>query len=201
MEININRLIKEVTDEYMPLKLETKGREITVEESEKLFSLSTKLGLFKIIKSLFMEELTKNQELIDFLISEGKITTHLETVKDEKTNKLVEVKVIDQTMEERINLMPEQFSRPIIEKLVKAHKENIGIYKGTQLEKEKYELSILEFWLPKEASREDIIEWLNENFPDGITQKEMGPTIGKAKKAFERADGKLVSECVKGIVK
>ena len=69
------------------------------------------------------------------------------------------------------------------------------------LKKEEYELKVLEEFLPKEATKEDVIKWLNENYPNGITQKEMGPTIGKIKNAFERVDGKMVSECVKNIIK
>ena len=204
MEININSLIQEVTREYMPLALETKNRDITFEESEKLFKLSTKLELYKIIKSLFMEEITKNKKLVDFLISEGKLTTHIEKVEDD-SGKEVEVRVIDQTMDERISMIPEQFSQPIIEKMAKSHVENLKIYKESKntklFKKEEYELEILNSWLPKEASREDIMAWLDENYPEGITQKEMGPVIGKTIKTFERVDGKLVSECVKSKLK
>ena len=34
-------------------------------------------------------------------------------------------------------------------------------------------------------------------YPNGIEQKSMGKVIGEVKKAFERADGKLIAECVK----
>lgn len=150
-----------------------------------------------------MEELTKNQKLIDYLVEKKILTLHTEIVKD-KDDKEIEVQVIDQDMDFRISVIPEKFSQPIIEKLVKSHKENIGLYekggKTALLDKEKLELEILCEWLPKEATREDVMKWLSENYPEGITQKEMGPTIGKTVKAFERVDGKLVSECVRSII-
>jgi hypothetical protein len=218
MQININELIKEVNKDYMPLKIKKekekkeqqdlirRGALINVkldEDDKKLFELTTRLELYKILKSLFMEELTKNQKLIDYLVEKKILTLHTEIVKD-KDNKEVEVQVIDQDMDYRISVIPEEFSQPIIEKLVKSHKENIGLYekggKTALLDKERLELDILSEWLPKEASREDIMKWLTENYPTGITQREIGPTIGKTVKAFERVDGKLVSECVRSIV-
>jgi len=218
MQININELIKEVNKDYMPLKIKKekekkkqqdlirRGALINVkldEDDYKLRELETRLGLYKIIKSLFMEELTKNQKLIDYLVEKKILTLHTEIVKD-KDDKEIEVQVIDQDMDFRISVIPEKFSQPIIEKLVKSHKENIGLYekggKTALLDKEKQELEILSEWLPKEATREDVMKWLSENYPDGITQKEMGPTIGKTVKAFERVDGKLVSECVRSII-
>lgn len=218
MQININELIKEVNKDYMPLKIKKEkekkeqqnlirqGALINIkldEDDYKLQELETRLGLYKILKSLFMEELTKNQKLIDYLVEKKILTLHTEIVKD-KDDKEVEVQVIDQDMDFRISVIPEEFSQPIIEKLVKAHKENIGLYekggKTALLDKEKQELDILNEWLPKEATREDIMGWLSENYPSGITQREMGSTIGKTVKAFERVDGKLVSECVRSIV-
>ena len=218
MQIDINKLIKEVNKDYMPLKIKKEKERRNVEDmvkrgilvdyrfdedDEKLQKLETRLGLYKIIKSLFMEELTKNQKLIDYLVEKKILTNHTEIVKD-KDDKEVEVQVIDQDMDFRISVIPEEFSQPIIEKLVKAHKENIKLYekggKTALLDKERLELEILSEWLPKEATREDVMKWLSENYPSGITQREMGPTIGKTVKAFERVDGKLVSECVRSII-
>jgi hypothetical protein len=42
---------------------------------------------------------------------------------------------------------------------------------------------------------------LKELYPEGIDQKMMGPTIGRMKKEFERVDGKLLSECVRSIIR
>lgn len=202
--VNILPMIQEVKEKYMPLMLNTKDREITEKESQQLFELSTKLDLLKLVKTMFMEEFTKNDKLIDFLLKsedpEHKLTTHIEQA--EKDGKKVDVEVFDQSMDERIAMMPKQFAEEIFGKMAKAHKENLIAYKNNPqlLKKEQFELDIINTFLPKEATKEDVIAWLNENYPNGITQKEMGPTIGKAKGAFARADGKMVSECVRSII-
>ena len=59
------------------------------------------------------------------------------------------------------------------------------------------EIAVLNTLLPKEATKEDILAWLQEHCPDGIEDAKIGKTIGAVKASFERADGKLVAECVK----
>jgi uncharacterized protein YqeY len=120
----------------------------------------------------------------------------------QKNGEMIDVEVFDQSMDERISMMPKQFAEEVFGRMAKAHKENLIAYKNNPqlLKKEQFELDIINTFLPKEATKEDVIAWLNENYPNGITQKEMGPTIGKAKGAFARADGKMVSECVRSII-
>ena len=202
--VNILPMIQEVKEKYMPLMLNTKDREITEKEGQQLFELSTKLELLKLVKTMFMEEFTKNDKLIDFLLKsedpEHKLTTHTE--KAEKNGEMIDVEVFDQSMDERISMMPKQFAEEVFGRMAKAHKENLIAYKNNPqlLKKEQFELDIINTFLPKEATKEDVIAWLKENYPNGITQKEMGPTIGKTKGAFARADGKMVSECVRSII-
>ena len=202
--VNILPMIQEVKEKYMPLMLNTKDREITEKEGQQLFELSTKLELLKLVKTMFMEEFTKNDKLIDFLLKsedpEHKLTTHTE--KAEKNGEMIDVEVFDQSMDERIAMMPKQFAEEVFGRMAKAHKDNLIAYKNNPqlLKKEQFELDIINTFLPKEATKEDVIAWLKENYPNGITQKEMGPTIGKTKGAFARADGKMVSECVRSII-
>jgi len=206
--MNINELIKEVTAKYMPLFKEVKrkrkeGEQVTEEEELNLFELSTKLELFKLIKTIFMEKITKDEggKITDYFVKNNLITFRKEKATDKNGNE-VEVDVVNESMDERIAMFPEEIAREIFEEMVKAHKKNVESYKNNKelLMKELYELDVINSFLPKEATKEDVIAWLNENYPNGITQKEMGPTIGAAKKAFERADGKMVSECVRSII-
>ena len=191
--INVNEELKRVMEEIKPLKLKK-------EESQELVQLEMKAGFLKIIKSLFMEEVTKNRRMNDALLKSGILTTHTEQA--EKDGKVVEVEVIDQSMDERIAIIPEDVQRGIFEGLAKSHKENLALLKNpADFEKEKFELDILLGWLPKEAGREEIMAKLKELYPEGIDQKMMGPTIGRMKKEFERVDGKLLSECVKSWIK
>ena len=213
--INVNEELKRVMEEIKPLKIkkeverkkqsEMRARGILInvkldEDDQKLNELEMKASFLKIIKSLFMEEVIKNKKMNDALLKSGLLTTHTEQA--EKDGKVVEVGVIDQSMDERIAMIPEDVQRGIFEGLAKSHKENLALLKNlADFEKEKFELDILLGWLPKEAGKEEIMAKLKELYPDGIEQKMMGPTIGKMKKEFERVDGKLLSECVKSWIK
>jgi uncharacterized protein YqeY len=198
--MDINKLITEVNAEYMPLKLKSKtaGANLTDAEAETLFQLSTKLELFKILKTSFMEEITKNAKVMKYFLDNKLVTMHKEIATD-ANNKTVEVDVPDQSMEERISMLPDIFAHPILEKMVKGHKENIDLLAESdpRLKKEKYELEILNGFLPKEATDADIYAYLDEHYPSGVDQKMMGKVIGEVKAAFKRADGRLISECVK----
>ena len=198
--MDINKLITEVNAEYMPLKLKSKtaGANLTDAEAETLFQLSTKLDLFKILKTSFMEEITKNAKVMKYLLDNKLVTMHKETATD-ANNKTFEVDVPDQSMEERISMLPDIFAHPILEKMVKGHKANIDLLAESdpRLKKERYELEILNEFLPKEATDADIYAYLDEHYPAGVDQKMMGKVIGEVKAAFERADGGVISECVK----
>jgi hypothetical protein len=213
--VNVNEELKRVMEEIKPLKIkkeverkkqsEMRARGILInvkldEDDQKLKELEMKASFLKIIKSLFMEEVTKNKKMNEALLKSGILTTHIEQA--EKDGKVVEVEVIDQSMDERITMIPEDIQRGIFEGLAKSHKENLALLKNpADFEKEKFELDILLGWLPKEAGREEIMAKLKELYPEGIDQKMMGPTIGRMKKEFERVDGKLLSECVRSIIK
>jgi len=205
--MKINELIKAVTKDYMPIKkkvmeAQREGFSLSVTDEQNYFELNTTLELYKILKGAFMEEITKNKEVFPVMLAEKLITTRQEDA--EKDGKTIQVTVVNESMDYQIDNLPEQFQRTVLEKMVKAHKENLNNYNKPgyedALRKEAFELQVLEQFLPKEATKEDVMTWLNENYPNGITQKEMGPTIGKVKKAFARADGKMVSECVRNII-
>jgi hypothetical protein len=205
--MKINELIKAVTKDYMPIKkkimeAQREGLTLSVTDEQTYFELNTTLELYKILKGAFMEEITKNKEVFPVMLAEKLITTRQEEA--EKDGKTIKVTVVNESMDYQIDNLPEKFQRTVLEKMVKAHKENLNNYNKPgyedALRKEAFELQVLEQFLPKEATKEDIMAWLNENYPNGITQKEMGPTIGKIKGAFARADGKMVAECVRNII-
>jgi hypothetical protein len=214
-QININEELKKVLEEVKPLKIKKEHEKKKIEElvmrgvlvdyqfdkdDEKLAQLEMKASFLKIIKSLFMEEVTKNKKMTDQLLKNRTLTSHPEIA--EKNGVQVEVMVIDQSMDERIELIPVDIQEGILEKLAKSHKENLALLKNpVDIEKEKFELDILLGWLPKEVGKDEIMAKLQEFYPDGIEAKMMGPTIGRMKKEFERVDGKLLSECVKSWIK
>ena len=191
----------------MPLYKDIKQREkvgapVTAEEAQKLFELSTKLDLFKILKSSFMETIVKDEKgkVTEYFVSNKLITFRKEKAID-KNDKEVEVDVVNESMDARIDMLPVEFTQPIIEKMVTAHKANVDGYSKSGntelLKKEQYELEVLESFLPKEATQEDVIEYLNEYYPNGIERKSMGLVIKEVKSAFERVDGGMVANLVK----
>ena len=210
--MKINELIKEVTQEYIPVKkavveAQKSGKGLSEAEEQKYFELNTTLELYKILKGAFMEEITKNKEVFPVMLANELITTRQEDA--EKDGKIIKVTVVNESMDYQIDNLPEQFQRTVLERMVKAHKDNIAIYSDLKnaekmkdaYRKESFELSVLNQFLPKEATEEDVRNWMQENYPDGISMKEMGQTIGKAKSAFERAEGKMVSTVVRSFVK
>ena len=199
--MKISELIKEVTKDYMPLYKEIKqiqkeGNQVNEKEAQRLFELSTKLELFKVLKSLFMEEITKNDKVFPVMLANKLITTRQDEA--EKDGKKVKVTVVNESMDYQIDNLPEEFIKPILEEMVKSHKKNLESYKNNPelLKKEQYELEVLESFLPKEATQEDVMEYLNEYYPSGIERKSMGLVIKEVKAAFERVDGKMVAQCV-----
>jgi uncharacterized protein YqeY len=82
----------------------------------------------------------------------------------------------------------------ILTKTVKSLKETISL---TNDEKSKSELSILEVYLPKQMSKEEVTTKVTELVNSGITQ------IGAIMKEFATlpADKKMVSEAIKEVVK
>jgi len=82
----------------------------------------------------------------------------------------------------------------ILTKTVKSLKETISL---TNDEKSKIELSIVEVYLPKQMSKEEVTAKVTELVNSGINQ------IGAIMKEFSTlpADKKMVSEVIKEIVK
>ena len=60
---------------------------------------------------------------------------------------------------------------------------------------------VLQELLPALPTKEDIENYLNENYPDGIEKKMMGVVIKEIKENLLGSDGKTVADCVKNIIK
>lgn len=95
----------------------------------------------------------------------------------------------------------------LLQKLVKQRKEAAEIYKGQDradlYEAEMFQAGIIEKYLPKQLSREEIeVEVKNIIAQVGATTaKDMGKVMGVATKHFAgRADNKIVSEIVKSLL-
>lgn len=63
------------------------------------------------------------------------------------------------------------------------------------------QVKVLQELLPTLPTQEDIVNYLNKNYPDGIEKKMMGVVIKEVKEKLLGADGKTVADCVKNILK
>ena len=89
----------------------------------------------------------------------------------------------------------------LLQKLVKQRKEAAEIYKGQDradlYEAEMFQVGIIEKYLPKQLSREEIEVEVKDIIAQvgATTAKDMGKVMGAATKHFAgRADNKIVSE-------
>ena len=103
--------------------------------------------------------------------------------------------------------MSPELESQIVQKLAKQRKESYEIYTKQGMselaEKEKEELSVLEKFLPKQLSEEEITPILKEIISElGIMDaKGMGQVMGAAtKKLSGQADGALISKLVKQLL-
>lgn len=93
----------------------------------------------------------------------------------------------------------------LIQKMIVERKDAAAIYnENNRAELARQELEqakVLEQLLPKIPTEEDVQAYLNSHYPDGIDKKQMGLVIKEVKSALVGADGKLVSDCVKNLLK
>ena len=95
----------------------------------------------------------------------------------------------------------------IIQKLVKQRKESATIYREQNrpelAEKEEHESKLLEVYLPAQLSEEEIKAAITEivNETGASSMADMGKVMGLAsKKLAGKADGKFISQIVRGLL-
>lgn len=103
--------------------------------------------------------------------------------------------------------IPESVELQLLQKLVKQRKESAEIYKQQNredlAEEELFQASIIETYLPKQMSDEEITEEVKKIVADTGAQsmKDMGKVMGMAsKKLAGKADNKKISTIVKSIL-
>ena len=95
----------------------------------------------------------------------------------------------------------------ILQKLVKQRKESLEIYekqnRSDLAEKEKEEISVIEKFLPKQMSHEELKEIVASIIKEtgATSQADMGKVMGMANKQLAgKADGKAIAAVVKEIL-
>lgn len=89
----------------------------------------------------------------------------------------------------------------ILQKMVKQREESIANYKVANrmdlVENEQNEIDIIKELLPAIPTQEDIENFLNEKYPNGVEKKSMGMVIKDVKENLVGVDGKMVADIVK----
>lgn len=89
----------------------------------------------------------------------------------------------------------------ILQKMIKQRKESIENYNSANrldlVAIEQSEIDILEKLLPSIATKEDVINYIVDQYPNGIEKSSMGSIIKSIKDKFIGVDGKMVADIVK----
>ena len=112
--------------------------------------------------------------------------------------------LLAKTEKDASELLSEEAEIKVLQKLAKQRKESAGIYQEQQrndlYQIEMEELEVIEGYLPKQMSQEEITAFVNEVITrtGASGMKDMGKVMGTVNKELAgKADGKTVSEVVK----
>lgn len=115
--------------------------------------------------------------------------------------------LLEKTKEGFTGEVTEETELKILQKLVKQRRESADIYLGAKredlAEKELYDVSIIETYLPKQLSEAEVTEMIRKIVVDaGATSiKDMGKVMGLATKELAgKADNKMISGIVKKLL-
>jgi uncharacterized protein YqeY len=115
--------------------------------------------------------------------------------------------LLEKTKESGTGEVGEAEELKILQKLVKQRRESAEIYTSAQrtdlAEKELYDASIIETYLPKQLSEEEVTQVLKQLISDtgATTVKDMGKVMGLATKELAgKADNKMISTIIKTLL-
>ena len=115
--------------------------------------------------------------------------------------------LLEKTKEGTTGDIPDTIEVKLLQKLVKQRRESAGIYSNANredlAEKELFEASIIERYLPQQLPEEKVREIIQKIIKDtgATSMKEMGKVMGLANKELSgQADNKLISAIVKKLL-
>jgi len=115
--------------------------------------------------------------------------------------------LLEKTKEGTTGEIPETIELKLLQKLVKQRRESAEIYKNANredlAEKELYEASIIENYLPQQLPAEKVKEIIQKIITEtgASSMKDMGKVMGLASKELSgQADNKLISAIVKELL-
>jgi len=122
-----------------------------------------------------------------------------------ETYKLIKAKILEFKTAKNAKPYDESAEVTLLQKMIKERNESAKIYSENNRQDlanaELAQVKVIESLLPAAPSEEDIIEYIQMNYPEGIEQKKMGLVIKEIKSKFIGADGSKVSQLVKERIK
>lgn len=118
-----------------------------------------------------------------------------------ETFKLIKAKILEFKTQKNAPEYTEEAEIKLLQKMVKEREESAKIYKDAGrnelADAELAQVAIINELLPKIASQEDVENYLNNKYPNGIEKKSMGVVIREVKSEFVGVDGAMVANIVK----
>ena len=118
-----------------------------------------------------------------------------------ETFKLIKAKIIEFKTQKNAPEYNEVAEIKLLQKMVKEREESAKIYKNAGraelADAELAQVAVINELLPKVASQEDVENYLNKKYPNGIEKKSMGIVIKEVKTEFVGVDGGMVANLVK----
>lgn len=148
-------------------------------------------NILKLFKSELLKYQTREIKDSDIPLPEG-VTS--EELKEYIINKKKEMRTLTETVE--IDILQKMIKK-LNDELTYAEKLN----RNELIDDVKSQISVLTKLLPPPPTEEEIIEYLDENFPYGFTKKQMRDVITSVKNKFSGIDGGLVAKLCSRLAK
>ena len=134
-----------------------------------------------------------NAKIMEAMKSKNKVAS--------ETFKLIKAKILEFKTQKNAPEYTEEAEIKLLQKMVKEREESAKIYKDAGRNElanaELAQVAVINELLPKIASQEDVENYLNEKYPNGIEKKSMGIVIREVKSEFVGVDGAMVANIVK----
>ena len=118
-----------------------------------------------------------------------------------ETYKMLKAKILEFKTAKNAKEYTEAEEINLIRKMIDDRMNSANIYKENNrqdlADAELAQTDVLQALLPALPTEDDVREYLNEHYADGIEKRSMGIVIKEIKEALVGVDGKLVADCVK----
>ena len=118
-----------------------------------------------------------------------------------ETYKLIKTKILEFKTQKNAPEYNDEAEIKLLQKMSKERKDTAKVYSDNGrpelAEKELAEAAVIDALLPKIPTEDDVMKYINDNYPDGIDNKQMGVVIKEVKSVLLGVDGSMVANIVK----